>query len=216
MDGMAMYDDLIPKSKIPENSLGKWKVKHFNIDEQKVQSFNISLLFAGDGQRRLFPGKYTGLYKLNEKGYQVIMSDTPAEIRDHFLFVLHAFGDILINGLGLGIVLQALLQKTNVSSITVVEIDSDVITLIGKHFDDPRLTIVNADAEKYDPGRGVKFHSVWHDIWNAMSLENVQSISKLNRRYGQRLHSNGFQSYWGKSDMERMKREDRIQYIPFF
>lgn len=79
--------------------------------------------------------------------YVPIMSDTPSEIREHKMAIEDATGDVVITGLGLGCIVSALLAKPDVNTITVVEIDRDVIALTGPYYaDEPRVTIVNADA----------------------------------------------------------------------
>jgi hypothetical protein len=95
-------------------------------------------------------GTYT---KLAHAGRGIVMSDTPDEMRDHQGAIARARGSCLINGLGLGMFLAAVLNnKPDVSDVTVVEIDVDVIALVGLSYAaDRRLTIVHADAFAYQP-----------------------------------------------------------------
>jgi hypothetical protein len=112
------------------------------------------------------------------------MSDTPAEMRDHREAARRAHGSCLINGLGLGMILAAVLRKPDVTDVTVVEFDADVIALVGPTYDaDPRLTIVNADAFTYQPPPGRRYAMAWHDIWSGIAATNLVSMAVLMRKY---------------------------------
>jgi hypothetical protein len=63
------------------------------------------------GGRYVPPGRYMRLMR----GKKVIMSNTPGEIRDLDEFRRRATGDVLINGLGLGVAVHTALAKPEVS-----------------------------------------------------------------------------------------------------
>ena len=70
-------------------------------------------------------------------------------------------------------VLAAVLKKPDVTDVTVVEIDQDVIDLVGSTYaGDRRLAIVNADAFTYQPPEGQRYGMVWHDIWDGIRTAN--------------------------------------------
>lgn len=129
-------------------------------------------------------GTYTCLmYKRD-----VIMSDTPDEIDDHMEAIHHASGHCLINGLGLGVVVNAILQKPDVEMVTVIEKSKDVIGLVAPHylrkFGNSRLEIINVDAFDYQPPKNVRYGMVWHDIWPTICADNLPEMHKLHRKYG--------------------------------
>jgi hypothetical protein len=111
--------------KIPPCKKGKWEIRKFNVE---MDLTNLREMRSGRGS---FPGEYTQLIHA-DRG--IIMSDTIAEIEDCRIFYRRAYGRVLIHGLGLGCLLQALLLKDNVEHIDVVEIDQDVIDLVSPHF----------------------------------------------------------------------------------
>lgn len=120
------------------------------------------------------------------------MSDTPAEMRDHLVAVHRARGSVLINGLGLGMYLQAVLAKPEVADVTVVEIAPEVIRLVGPTYaSDPRLTIVCADAFAYEPPKGKRYQCVWHDIWPDINVDDLAQHARLLRKYGRRADWQG-------------------------
>ncbi len=53
---------------------------------------------------------------------------------------------MLINGLGLGMVLHAILQKDDVTHVTVIEKEQDVINLVAASFATDLRVEINADA----------------------------------------------------------------------
>lgn len=143
---------------VPEGASGLWSVMRFTVTEEDARWANINC-----HGRWISPGTYTRLTR--EK--QVIMSDTPLEISEFRSFERVACGRVLINGLGLGVVLQAVLRKPEVQHATVVDISEEVISLVRYHYYamfPGKLHILHADALEYRPGRNEYFDAVWHDI----------------------------------------------------
>jgi predicted membrane-bound spermidine synthase len=171
-------DKIIPKVSIPEGQSGQWSVKHVDIPDNVVQRFR---------ERYFEPGRYTQLFR----GGHLVMSDTPAERRDHLGFVQASSGDVLISGLGLGMCLGAVLRKPEVQSVTVLEISADVIALVAPSYKDERVNIVQADARQWTPPKGKRFRAVWHDIWDDICSDNLPEMRSLNRRYGKRADWKG-------------------------
>lgn len=180
---------------IPDGKIGEYAVETFEVTKSQADFFNLRCLFSSGGMNRgreIVPGTYKRLIR----GRQTIMSNTPAEIRDHFEFIRRARGNVLIAGLGLGVALKAILEKDDVESVTVVEISPEVIQLVGKHFEsDTRVNIVQGDIMEYKIPRGVYFDSVWFDIWDYISAGNVPQMKKLHRRFARRC---SYQSSWNK------------------
>lgn len=167
-------DNLIPKVIVPEGRSGPWRVACVDVPDSVVSRIR---------ERHFEPGRYTQLWH-DRRG--LIMSDTPAERWDHLPFVRAAAGDVLMSGLGLGMCLGAILKKPTVTSVTVLEIESDVINLVSPSYTDKRLMIIQADARKWEPLKGKRFGAVWHDIWDDICGDNLPEMHSLNRRYGRR------------------------------
>lgn len=176
---MSSYiDKIIPKVSVPEGTAGRWSVKHIDIPDSPIARYR---------ERHFEPGQYTQLWR----GGTLVMSDTPAERYDHLPFVRAASGDVLISGLGLGMCLGAVLAKPDIQSVTVVEIAQEVIDLVAPSYQDPRLTIVHADARNWKPAKGRRFRAVWHDIWDDICGDNLPEMHSLNRRYARRADWKG-------------------------
>ena len=179
---------LLQKVDVPDGKRGHWVVERFKIP-QNYLAFTY-------GHRAPSPGTYTRLLH----GSHCVMSDTDAEMRDHYGAVINAKGHILLNGLGIGMVLKGCLNKPEVTKATVIEIDPDVIALVGPHYTDTRVEIVCADAYAYQPPKGVRYGMVWHDIWSDICSDNLEGMKKLHRKYGRRTD---WQGSWCRYECER-------------
>lgn len=155
-----------------------------------------------DGPRRCPPGRYVRLMRDG----RCIMSNTPAEMEDLYPLRRHARGEVLINGLGLGIAAQAALKKEEVKSVTVVEISADVISLVAPAIADPRLTVIHADAYEFQIPKGARYDAVWHDIWDDLCADNLPMMTRLHRKYG---HRTDWQRSWGRELIQAEERRRR-------
>ena len=183
---------------VPCGKSGDWAIEEMILTEEDVKLHNFRAALHGDC-RFVPPGNYK---KLTRNG-TVIMSNTPAECID-FLYFVNCYetkGNILINGLGLGVVLTALLAKPEVEHITVIEISEDVIKLVGPTFaEDPRVTIIHANAFTWKPPKGVRYNAVWHDVWDNICEDNLPEMTKLHRKYGKRCN---YQESWARDLCKR-------------
>jgi hypothetical protein len=140
--------------------------------------------------------------KLTRNG-KLVMSDTPAEMDDHYMPVRFAKGHCLINGLGIGMVLKNILLNKEVTKITVIEISQDLIDLVSPFYKDSKIEFICADALEYQPPKGIKYGMVWHDIWDDICTDNLPEMEKLHRKYGRRCL---WQGSWGKELCQRYLR----------
>ena len=185
---------------IPDGQSGEWEVETKVINEEAAKRSWLHGLMNGSG--RYSPaGTYRGLLYKGE----VIMSNTPNEIGDHYPLFRNASGRVLINGLGLGMCIEMIIDK--VDHITAVEISEDIIKLVGLYYkDNPKVEIVHTDAFEYKPEKGIRFNAVWHDVWPEICTDNLPEMARLHRKYG-RLTD--WQGSWMKPYLEREKRKER-------
>lgn len=87
--------------KLTPGQSGAWSLRRFMVTPNGAKMHNLAEIFNGRN-RYIDSGEYWGLYR-NGK---IIMSNTPAEIYDHWKFIKKAFGKVLVGGLGLGLVLK--------------------------------------------------------------------------------------------------------------
>ena len=95
---------------LKEGQKGNWKLSQFTVTEDEAAMHRIRCIVNHYPERAITAGTY---WRLTEAGY-LYMTNTPAEIRDHTQFINKACGNVLIAGLGLGMVVQALLDKAKI------------------------------------------------------------------------------------------------------
>lgn len=189
------------KVDVPEGQSGVWVVERFEVSAQDEKFGQLRAIVTGRG--RFVPkGRYT---RLMRNGV-LVATDTPDEIRDHRFAIYRAIGQVLINGLGLGITVQAMLNRPEVEKVTVIEISPDVIALVGPHYQErfgDRLEIIEADAFTWKPPKGVRYSVVWHDIWDHICSGNLPEMHKLHRKYGRRAD---WQGSWCRYECEQQRK----------
>jgi hypothetical protein len=185
---------------IPEGANGDWKVEYFTVTEKDEKFDKLRAIATMSG--RYAPA---GTYMRLMRNRTLVMSNTPDEVRDHAYAFYKATGRVLVNGLGLGIYVQDILEKPEVKHVTVVEIAPEVLTLVGRHLKKTygdRLELVLADALTWKPPVGQRYNTVWHDIWDDICTDNLEEMKTLHRKYGRRCD---WQGSWcrGRCEMQR-------------
>lgn len=189
------------KVDVPEGVSGDWEVKRFIVSKSDAESSTTR-----DASRAVPAGEYTMI----QRDGCTIMSDTHAEVRDHLdaIHQAHRLGGVcLVNGLGLGMVANAMLQSEGVIRVEVVEASSDVISLIAPHYEaryGDRIKIHHADAFEFAPPDGVRYTVVWHDIWDDICCDNLEEMKWLHLKYGRRAD---WQRSWCRDECEWQERE---------
>lgn len=190
---------------VKDGTSGTWKLDTFEITADKAMSLALRAEYTGNTDEFIPPGRYRRL----SNGWDVVMSNTPMEIRTCQDFLERATGRVLINGLGLGMVLHAILQKEDVTHVTVIEKEQDVINLVAASFaNDPRVEIIHADAMMYCPPAGVTYNACWHDIWPDFATANLSQMDKLEIKYRDICE---WQGSWGREECEQKHIE--FQYL---
>jgi hypothetical protein len=192
---------------VPEGQSGNVRLARFDVSDADASRHRIR-----NAGRAVRPGTYTGLYRAGA----LWMSDTPAEKRDH-ITVPHAAVRLgarraLVNGLGLGMVVSAMLQVETIEHIDVVEIDADVIALVGPHYErlaaeaGKTITVHHADAYTIAWPAGTTWDVAWHDIWRDLCTDNLPLMGRLHRRYGRRVQ---WQGSWARELLEYHRDRER-------
>jgi hypothetical protein len=189
------------KVDLPEGSVGSVSLRKIEVSQRAADLERLRSMIQGTG-RGVPAGTYTGLYN----GGTLWMSDTPDEIADHreaMSIIKLLGGRILIMGLGLGMIVKHALACENVEHVDVVEIDPDVIALVGPHYECDRLTIHQADALSIKWPRNTRWSVVWHDIWAHISEDNLEEMTRLKRSYGARCE---WQGCWAEAESRRQRQ----------
>ena len=195
------------KVSVPVGVSGRAKVERFTVPESSLENLRIAM----SGRLPCPPGEWTRIME----GGTLWMSDTPAEVVDHrgaMREIARRGGRVAINGLGIGVVLQAALKSLAVDEVDVVERSADVIALVGPHYaamaedEGKRLTIHEADALTMRWPRGTHFSAVWHDIWPNITSDNLPTMGTLHRKYAR---ITDWQDSWCRYECKRIQRQNR-------
>ena len=166
-----MYKDMTEILK--DGNVGDFKLEHYEIKENN---------FYAIVRMGIPVGRYIRLIQ----GSECVMSDTPMEKRTNREFVANAHGNVLIGGLGIGLILLAIQDKEDVEQITVVEKNKEVIELVGSQLPlNSKVHIVNDDVFEYKPLS--KYNTIYMDIWNYINEdvynEQMKPLISRYRRY---------------------------------
>lgn len=205
------------KVSVPEGESQDWTVTRFPITQAQVEFATLRAMANPQRSPRLpVAGIYTGLFMgaNNPQGSGIMMSDTPAEIEDHRQVIEQIEAGaktVLIHGLGIGMVLQAALQAESVTHVCVVEIDQQVIDLVGPHYHEMAeangkvLFIVQGDArvERKTPPKCAdnpdRWDVVWHDIWPTISQDHLSQMALMRSRFAPIAR---WQGCWAEDECE--------------
>ena len=196
----------------PKNIRAKKKkrfgIGHVLMDKEGVEYRQIHESFSETYD--LEPGLYVVLYdNAPTELCNIIMSDTPMEIRTNREFIEKAHGDVLIAGLGLGIVVLSIQEKKEVESITVIELYSELVDLVVPRIPlNGKVKIVTGDIFEWLPAEGQKFDTIYFDIWNDISGDNLPQTIMLHRRFKKYLNRKdnpeAWMNSWRRVDFRRM------------
>ena len=160
--------------------------------------------------------------RLMTKLGDIMMSDTPMERNTNYSFIQKANGDVIIFGLGLGLVIIPLLKKENVKSILVVELYQDLIDLVEpilkKHDTENKLSVIQGDCFEIHKSipKDKKFDCVYGDIWISISQDNYEEMKILTKNWKNRINRenpNAFIDHWMKDHLKReIAQEKRSSY----
>lgn len=117
-------------------------------------------------------------------GGEIVMEDSAPELRRHLPIWLEARGTVLMTGLGLGCVVRGLLANPAVTHVDVLELDRDIIRIIGAEFaGNSRVTIEQADALDWHIPHTAHWDYAWHDLWTDGDIHLQQLHMRLFLRF---------------------------------
>lgn len=166
---------------IPDGESGLYKVQQYDTINGEQSWLNYV------NYRNVPEGTYTVLFRrFGVAGWLNIMQDTEQEYGEHDWLVQRMSGDILLGGLGIGMIHIPLLESDDVTSVTIVEKEQDVIDLVWEHCaKDERFSIVHADINTWTPPEGSSWDVGWFDTWLTHEEPMEDYIARMNDRYGE-------------------------------
>lgn len=166
-----------------EGKVGIAELRKFSISEEEARKYNLYNRLRGKPNfLSVSKGDYVKLYVNGE----LMMSDTDMEKKTNEDFVRAAKGEILIAGLGIGLLIENLKEKIDkgiITKITIVEKYQDVIDLIAPHYDIPQIHIECADIFERKINKGEKYDAIYFDIWSTICPDNYNEMKELKNKY---------------------------------
>lgn len=194
---------------VPNGTSGAYRVETFVVSEEESKYTRLREACGHPGAY-VPPGTYKRLVYGSGIFQEVVMSNTPMEIDTNGPILHAARGNVLIHGLGLGMVLAAILSlnhRHTVDHVTVIEKSPDVLALVAPTYSsDPRVEIIEGDALTWAAAPGARWDCAWHDIWNTICADNLPAMRRLHRRFAQRCD---WQGSWCRAECERQARRGR-------
>ena len=194
---MNEYTDMA--TVLPEAKKGEAEVRHFVINEHLAAFSRLRAVVTRGREGAAKEGTFAQLFV---KG-SLVMSDTEHERQTNWDLLREArYGDILIAGLGLGMVLLPILAQEKVTSVTVIELSQDAIDLVEPHVrkaagkDADKLTVIQADIYEWKPPRGARYNTIYFDIWGDICRDNLKDMKKLHQKFRRRKRRGGWMSSW--------------------
>lgn len=188
---------------------GLAEIKKFTITEEGAKKANLSFMFSGGyALQRVSAGDYVKL----SVGGTLMMSDTPMERMTNMEFIDKAKGDVMIAGLGIGLILENLKPKVEsgeVKSIVVYEKFQDVIDLVYPIYSDMPLEVRCEDILTYKPPKGEEYDTIYFDIWPNISTDNLPEMALLHQRWKNRKRKDGWMNSWMRDYLVRERRAEQ-------
>lgn len=190
---------------LPGGTSGDVEIKAIEVSPEDASLAGLRAMLSGRGSVK--PGTYTGLYRRGG----LWMSNTRDEQRDHLPVIWEArrgAQTALVAGLGIGMVIAGLLAA-RIKHIDVVEIDPDVIALVGPKVTElaeqygATIEIHEADIFAITWPKGTHWDVAWFDIWQDLCADNLPEMTKLARSYGRKATWKG---YWGREEIKYHQR----------
>jgi hypothetical protein len=181
------------------------------LEEGKIGNFELEK-FQISKENRPFRcdipnGKYIRL--VNKSNGECVMSDTPMEKRTNYRFLEEAHGDVLIGGLGIGMIIIPIQEKIEVKSITILEKNPEVIELVGKQLPlNNKVTVIEGDIFTYELAKGTKFDSIYFDIWSYINTDVWIEMKALKIKYrkhkqSSKINPNSFIKCWAEIEAKK-------------
>jgi hypothetical protein len=154
-----------PATDYPDTEINGYRIKHIRYSKGIYYNYGIDgyLLFEA-----MKPLPITNLQEYRNGKWRCWMVDDPPHERAMEIYAEQSQGNILVAGLGLGLVLHALAKNDKVKSITCIEISQSVIDLMQPNIIHlPKIEIVKADFYDYAKQDNTEWDGMIIDLWVA-------------------------------------------------
>lgn len=185
--------------------LGNVSLERFSVTQKAAEFSQIRAVVT---QGREIPVR-AGDYMQLKVGSTLMMTDTQMEQDTNRDVVIQARGDVLIAGLGLGMILLPILAKPEVTSVTVIEKYEQVVTLVAPAImEQPggeKLTCIHADIFEWKPKRGARWDTIYFDIWPNICEDDLAEQDELHAFFKKNRAVGGWMGSWQRANLQRRR-----------
>ena len=140
--------------------------------------------------------EYMILYDKSLK--KTMMTSHEFEMLTNQKFLDNAKGDVLIFGLGIGLIVFPLLSDKDVNSITIVETDSGLVNavypIIKNKDHHSKLSIFIEDAFRFETNN--IYDTIYFDIWHSIDESVFDEMRLLSKKFKNNLTPDGWMDSW--------------------
>jgi len=156
------------------------------LPEMQKGEYSISFMALPAGTRLSMMGR-GGFVRYDESviirqlkyGDSLWMSDTPSEIADMESLAYRATGNVLIAGLGLGILAKMVAEKPAVISVTIIEIAQEIVDMVSPYLPE-KVRCICADFREWWKEADLSgYDAVILDIWGDISTDDLGDMIRL-------------------------------------
>jgi spermidine synthase len=191
-----------------------YKITHRVMSKKFVENEKWKATFRGAQQWGevvgLTPGTYVVLTDKNK--HECVMSDTWMELISNERVIREAHGEVLLGGLGIGIIPYHLQFKKSVDKVTVVEVDAEIIE-INKRAGllNGKVEVIHADIFDWEPPKDKKWNIIFFDIWNNICSDNWEDMKTLTKKFKYKVdrNDNWMLDCWRKEKIKQLVAESK-------
>lgn len=129
---------------------------------------------------------------------KTMMSNHEFETLTNQKFLDNVKGDILVFGLGIGLIIFPLLKDNDVRTITIVEIDSglidEVFPIIIKNDLESKVNVILSNAFDFETDK--MFDTIYFDIWSDINQQAFSEMKILSEKFRKNLKPEGWMDSW--------------------
>lgn len=169
-----------PATDYPEKQTGSARIKHGFYNYGYFNNYGVRGYKYFEVTKQI---PVTSLEIKDEKSkiWYTWMVDDPPHFWSMQDYARNSIGNVLVAGLGLGLVTHELLRNVDIDSITVIERNKDVIDLIYPLLpkaENVKFRILNKDFYDFIHESEEDFDRIIVDLWTSGSLEETKKILK--------------------------------------
>jgi hypothetical protein len=191
--------DLYNPMSFPRQKAGVFEIITETSEHFQITSSSHAQLLGVEAVSLNF-GRPIDFHILTGDGCGIMASDKPDEIYIQYIAFHKMRGRVLVGGLGLGMAANMIAAMPEVTSVTVIEKELDIIRLVDGNLD-PKVVVVQADVFQYvDEITRDQFDSAYYDTWYSTARRewgvSVVPLYRASRRSGIELLG-----AWGEHEM---------------